>query len=166
MLAWSYPRTHWFPSFRYACLTWENWAWSLFCWDPTPATSSPQHCIVFADTSLSLYNRSLFIFPESVTGSTADSWHTSRWHLHTEASLCADKLSAHSENRSGLHLLRKASLHRGHSSVLLYYKNTQSKYFHEQLEGSKTYTANVLFIQKGNTENKTNPSYGGNLNIS
>lgn len=85
----------------------------------------------------------------------------------TQRHLCVQTNCQHiQQNRSGLHLLRKASLHRGHSSVLLYYKNTQSKYFHEQLEGSKTYTANALFIQKGNTENKTNPSYGGNLNIS
>lgn len=78
------------------------------------------------------------MFPASVTGSTADSWHTSRWHLHTEASQLADKLSAHSaELSSGLHLLKEASLHRGHSSVLLYYKNTCSKYFHKQLEESK-----------------------------
>lgn len=70
--------------------------------------------------------------------SAADSWLTSRRHLHTDTSQLAEKLSAHSaELSSGLHLLRKALLHRGHSSVLLYYKNTQSKYFHKQLEGSK-----------------------------
>lgn len=95
-----------------------------------------------AATSLSLYNRSLFIFPAPVT---ADSWHTPRWHLHTEASQLANKLSAHSaELSSGLHLLRKASLHTGHSSVLLYYKNTRSKYFHKQLEGSKIETARCI----------------------
>lgn len=36
------------------------------------------------------------MFPASVTGSTADSWHTSRWHLHTETSQLADKLLAYS----------------------------------------------------------------------
>lgn len=91
---------------------------------PAPATSSPQGCILFAVTSLSLYTRSLLIFSVSVTGSTADSWHTSRWHLDAETSQLASKLSAHSAEFSlgSTSPERSASLHIGHSSVLLYYK--------------------------------------------
>lgn len=102
----------------------------------------------------------------SVTGSTADSWHTSNGTC-TQRHLSWQKNCQHIQQNSALGSTFSERPHYTEINPVTLTTRTYSlNIFISSWKEVRHRLQNALLIQKSNTENKYNPSYGRNLNIS